>query len=291
MAQGVRRNAGWRLWMSHHHAGTPGRYRADVSTGSGPPAENTSAQTGVSTGTDTGESERKDSPRPEPDKGWVRSSLWPWPALAVAVIALAGYVFGWLGAVVTAGQAVASLLFVAGDTMLNPRKRAWLAISAVVAGAAVVLVLLWQAHALGFLRNRNSGRTTSSNSVPTTGPTDLSGRTITQAMLKSLNLRGAVLSGAKLDHLSLTDQSLNGVVAPGSSFIGSDLRGVPMRGGEFPGADFTGACLRGADLSGAELNGANITGADITGIDLPPSVRRMLIGKPASPGTYVPSCH
>jgi hypothetical protein len=200
-------------------------------------------------------------------------------------------VFGWLGAVVTAGQAVASLLFVAGDTMLNPKKRAWLAISAVIVGAAVVLVLLWQAHALGFLRNRNSGRTTSPNSVQTAGPADLGGRTITQAMLKSLNLRGAVLSGAKLDHLSLTDQSLNGVVAPGSSFIGSDLRGVPMRGGDFPGADFTGACLRGADLAGAELNGANITGADITGIDLPPSVRRTLIGKPASPGTHVPSCH
>ena len=62
-------------------------------------------------------------------------------------------------------------------------------------------------------------------------------------------------------------------------------------GAEFPGADFTGACLRGADLAGAELNGANITGADITGIDLPPSVRRTLIGKPASPRTHVPSCH
>ena len=277
--------------MSHHHAGAAGRYLADVSTGSGPPAENAAAQTGVATGIGADRPERKDSLRPKPDKGWIRSSLWPWPALAVAVIALAGYVFGWFGAVVTTGQAVASLLFVAGDTLLGLRKRAWLAISAVVAGAAVVLVLLWQAHALGFLRSRNSVQTTSPNSVQTAGPTDLSGRTITQAMLKSLNLRGAVLSGTKLDHLSLTDQSLNGTVAPGSSFIGSDLQRVPMRGGEFPGADFTGACLRGADLAGAELNGAIITGADITGTDLRPSVRRTLIGKPASPSTHVPSCH
>jgi hypothetical protein len=215
--------------------------------------------------------------------------LWPWPALAIAAIALAGYVFGWLGAVIVAGQAVASLLFVAGDTLLDLRKRAWLAVVAVVAGAAVVLVLLWQAHALKFVRSGNYGR--SANPVPTSTPTDLTGRTITQAMLNGLSLRGAVLSGSKLDHLSLTGQSLNGVVAPGSSFVGSDLRGVPMRGAELSGADFTGACLRGADLAGAELNGANVTAADITGTDLPPAVRRTLIGKPAAPGTHVPSCH
>ena len=257
------------------------RYLADVSTGSGPPAENTAAhapaaQAGVPGGT------------PEPGNGGIRSSLWPWPALAIAVIALAGYVFGWLGAVIAAGQAVASLLFVAGDALLDLKRRAWLAIVAVVAGAAVVLVLLWQVHALEFVRSGNSGR--GGNSGQTSTLADLTGRTVTQAMLNGLSLRGAVLSGSKLDHLSLTDQSLNGVVAPGSSFIGSDLRGVPMRGAEFPGANFTGACLRGADLAGAELNGANITGADVTGIDLPSAVRRTLIGKPAAPGTHVPSC-
>ena len=260
-----------------------GRYLADVPTGSGPLADNTASQADVSTGTDTSGSGGEDLLSTEPDKGWARSALWPWPAVAVAIIALAGYRFGWLGAVVAAGQAVASLLFVAGDTLLNLKKRTWLAISAVVAGAAVVLVLLWQAHAVGFVRTANSGQTSTQ--------AELTGRTITQAMLKTLNLRGAVLSGTNLDHLSLTNQSLNGVVAPGSSFVGSDLRDVPMRGGEFPGADFTGACLHGADFAGAVLNGANVTGADMTGIDLPSAVRRTLIGKPASPGTHVPSCH
>jgi hypothetical protein len=195
---------------------------------------------------------------------------------------MAGYLFGWLGAVVATGQAIASLLFVAGDTLLDLRRHTWLAVSAVTAGAAVVLVLLWQAHALGFVRSGSSGQTRT--------PTTLTGRAITQAMLKGLNLRGAMLSGTKLDHLSLTSQSLNGAVAPGSSFVGSDLQGVPMRGGEFSGADFTGACLRDADLAGAELNGAKITGADITGIDLPSSVRQTMIGKPARPGAHVPSC-
>ena len=258
------------------------RYLADVPTGSGPPAGNTAAQAATA---QAGVPEDA----PEPRNGWVRSSLWPWPALAIAVIALAGYVFGWLGAVIAGGQAVASLLFVAGDTLLDLKRRAWLAVVAVVAGVAVVLVLLWQAHALKFVRSGNSGP--GGNSGGTSTPADLTGRTITQAMLNGLSLRGAVLSGSNLDHLSLTGQSLNGVVAPGSSFIGSDLQGVPMRGAELPGANFTGACLRGADLAGAELNGANITGADITGTDLPTAVRRTLIGKQAAPGTHVPSCH
>ena len=268
--------------MSHHHAASLGRYLADVPIGSGPPTENTASQTPASTGNATDESGRKNSYTMEPYKGWARSSLWPWPALAVAIIALAGYLFGWLGAVVAAGQAVASLLFVAGDTLLDLKRRTWLAVSAVVVGAAVVLVLLWQTQALGFVRSRSPS--------PVSGPTDLVGRTVTQTMLKGLILRGAMLSGTKLDYLSLASKSLNGVVAPGSSFIGSDLRGVPMRGAEFAGADFSGACLRGADLAGAQLNGANITGADITGVDLPPSIMRTLIGKPTSPGTHVRSC-
>ncbi len=208
--------------------------------------------------------------------------MWPWPAIAITAIALAGALFGWLGAVVVAGQTVATLLFVAGDTLLERGKRARLALSAVVAGAAVALLLLWQAHAIGILRTGSSGHASK--------PTDLTGRTITQPMLKGLNLRGATLSGAKLDHLALTSKSLNGAVAAGSSFIGSDLRGVSMRGAELPGANFSKACLRGADLAGAVLNGADITGADITGIDLPPSVRKTLIGKPAPPSAHIPSC-
>jgi hypothetical protein len=125
----------------------------------------------------------------------------------------------------------------------------------------------------------------------TGGPTDLTGRTITPTMLKGLHLRGATLAGTKLDGLSLIHKSLNGAVAPGSSFIRADLQRVPMRGAELPGANFSWACLRYADLAGAELNGANITGADMTGVRLPPSVRRTMIGKPASPGTHIRSCH
>ena len=270
------------------------RYLADVSTGSEPPAENAAAQASaaaepsVLADSGAGKAARKNPSVSDPRRGWIRSSLWPWPALAIAVIALAGYVFGWLGAVVVAGQAVASLLFVAGDTLLDLERRTRLAVAAVLAGSAVVLVLLWQAHALGFARSAQPGQ--GENSGQTSALTELAGRTITQIMLEGLSLRGAVLSGARLDHLSLVSQSLNGVVGPGSSFTGSDLQGVPMRGAVLPGANFTDACLRGADLSGAELNGANITGADITGIELPSTERQTLIGKPASSGTHVLSC-
>jgi len=133
--------------------------------------------------------------------------------------------------------------------------------------------------------------TRSSSPGRTRAPTDLTGRAITTTMLAGLNLRGATLAGTKLDGLSLIHKSLNGAVAPGSSFIGSDLQKVPMRGAELPGANFSRACLRYADLAGAELNGANITGADITGVRLPASVRRTMIGKPASPGARIRSCH
>jgi Pentapeptide repeats (8 copies) len=268
--------------MSHHRAVTVGRYLADVATGSGPPTRDTGqATTPASTGADV--SQRKRSPRSDSGGAWLRSSVWPWPALAVTAIALAGYLFGWLGAVVVAGQTVATLLFVAGDSLLDSKKRTWLTVSAVAAGSVVVIILLWQAHAIGLLRSRTAGEAR--------GSANLVGRTLTQTMVEGLNLRGAMLSGAELDHLSLVGKSLNGAIAPGSSFIGTNLQRVPMRGGEFPGANFSGACLRDADLAGAELDGANVAGADITGTGLPHKVVKTLVGKPAPSGTHVRSCH
>jgi hypothetical protein len=191
-----------------------------------------------------------------------------------------GYLFGWLGAIVVASQTAATLLFVAGDSLV--KKRTWLAATAVGAGSALVLVLLWQVHAVGPVRT--------SNSAQGSGPADLVGRTVTQAMVKRVNLRGAMLSGTKLDRLVLTGKSLDGAVAPGSSFIESNLSHVSMRGAQLSGANFIGACLHRADLAGAELNGADIAGADISGLDLPTRVMRTLIGKPARRGTHVPSC-
>jgi Pentapeptide repeats (8 copies) len=269
--------------MSYHRTGHMGRYLADVTTGPGSPTEGTAAQASAPTSTGADMSGKKNSSEPDGHRAWIRSSVWPWPALAVTAIALAGYLFGILGAVVVAGQTVATLLFVAGDSLLGRKKRTSLAVLAVGAGAVVVLVLLWQAHAIGLVRSRNSGEVS--------GPIDLVGRTITQTMLKGLNLRGAVLSGATVDGRSLTSNNLDGAVAPGSSFIGSNLQAVPMRGAELPGANFSRACLRRADLAGAELSGANITGADITGIDLPPSVMKTLVGRPAPSGARVASCY
>jgi hypothetical protein len=266
--------------MSYHPAGTLGRYLADVATRSGSPAGGAPAKQPGAEGAGTGASEQTKALAANYRKGWFRTSVWPWPPIAVTAIALAGYLFGWLGAIVVAGQTVATLLFVTGDSLV--KKRTWLATSAVGVGAALVLVLLWQIHAIGPVRGKNTGQTS--------GPVDLAGHTVTQAMLKLLDLRGATLSGATLDHLVLTGKSLNGAVAPGSSFIGSNLGGVPMRGAELSGANFIGACLQGADLAGAELNGADIAGADITGLDLPASVMNTLVGKPAPSGARVSSC-
>jgi Pentapeptide repeats (8 copies) len=266
--------------MSQYHAVTLGRYLADVLIGAVPPQATAPAQSPGST--TPRPKKQNNSHRADSSKGWIRSSLWPWPAIAITAIALAGALFGWLGAVVVAGQTVATLLFVAGDTLLERDKRARLAVSAVVAGAAVALLMLWQLHTIGVLRTGSSHHASR--------PTDLTGRIVSQAMLKRLNLRGAMLSGAQLDHLNLTSKSLNGAVAPGSSFVGSDLRRVAMRGADFPGANFTGACLRDADLAGAVLNGVTITGADITGVHLPRSVRKTLVGKPAAVDAHVSSC-
>jgi Pentapeptide repeats (8 copies) len=270
--------------MSHHHARTQGRYLAGVAAASESSTDKVAGQANASSGVGAGPKQQS-SPEADGRKVWVWSSLWPWPALAIVVISVAGSLFSWPGAVLGVGVTVATLLLVAGYTLLDLKKLKRLAVSAGVAlvvSLAVILVLLWQVRAVGFGRGSSPGHTS--------GSADLAGRTVTQLMLKGLNLRGAMLSGTKLDHLSLTHKSLNGAVAPGSSFIGSDLQKVPMRGAELPGANFSGACLRYADLAGAELNGAIITGADVTGVDLPPSVLRTLIGKPAAPDVRVPSC-
>lgn len=253
-----------------------------MAVGSGLPSEGTAAQASGSTDAGAGDRAPQNTGTRESALSWRRTSAWPWPAVAVAAAGLAGYLFGAVAALLVAGQTVATLLFVAGDNPPDRRRRSWLTVSAVAAGMFVVAALFWQASSIGLLRHVGPSRTS--------GPTDLAGRTVTESMLKGVDLRGATLSGANFDGLSLVRFSLAGSIAPGASFIGSDLRGVSLRGADLRGANFTMACLRDSHLDGAELTGANITGADITGIKLPAKVRRTLFGKAARGGVHIRSC-
>jgi Pentapeptide repeats (8 copies) len=208
---------------------------------------------------------------------WERWSLWPWPALAVTVIAVAGALFGEIGALLVFSQTVATLLFVAGEQLLQKSMRPKIAVAAVVVGSLTVMLLLPRLH-------------TGTRVAPVTGTPDLRGKRVTPAMLRNLSLRGALLDGARLPGLDLRGKNLAGASAAGASFAHARLDGVSMRGADLIGADFASACLRGADLAGAELDGADVAGADMTGVAIPRSVRMRLVGRPLSRGSPKSPC-
>ena len=224
----------------------------------------------------------KEPPIPGSRTAWLRSSVWPLPAIAVTAIALAGYLFGWLGAVIVAGQTAATLLFVAGDSLLDRKKRTSLAVLAVAAGTAVVLALLWQAHAVRlagqpkFWSNERAVKPGRPHYYP-------------DAAAESQPSRRGVLGAARW------------TTSPSAARASTARSPLAARSSEVTCREFRCAAQnsRGkisagrasvGGLAGAELNGANIAGADITGIDLPPSVMKTLVGKPAPSGTHVPSC-
>ena len=253
-----------------------------MTVGSGPSREDAAAQSGQNSSANAGDQTLESTSASESPRSWRRTSAWPWPAVAVTAVALAGYLFGTLGALLVAGQTVATLLFVAGDYPPNRSRRSWLTVSAVAAGILVIAGLFWQAHSMGLLPKEQSR--------PASGPVDLAGSTVTESILKGIDLRGADLSGANFDGLSLIHLSLAGAMAPGASFVGTNLRGVSMQGADLRGANFSMACLRGSDLDGANLTGADITGADITGTNFPPNARKTLVGKAAPKEVKIPSC-
>ena len=157
-----------------------------------------------------------------PPKGWP---LWVWPAAAIALTAVAGYMLGIAGALTAASSSVAALTFVAGDFLYAGQRRRALAVVAVSLGVIILTVLLWQAKVPW-------GRLRVATRSATQGPVDLRGSTITQAQATMLDLRGAQLSGAVLDGLALSRKQMEGAVAPGASFRHANLVGrVASRGG------------------------------------------------------------
>jgi hypothetical protein len=226
---------------------------------------------------------KEEQPEPKVRRPWP---LWVWPAVAITFVAVGGYVLGTLGALIAAGQAVATLIFVGGDLLYEGEKRRAIAVTAVAVATLVVTVLLWQAQVPWLARPAGPGLTGGG-----TGPVDLRGRTVTAKTIRGLDLRGAQLSGATFDDgIDLRGRHLEGVVAAGASFQGAKLSGAALRGADLHGADLSRACLRGADITGADLIGAELSGADLHGLRLPSATTRTIRGKPARAGETVAGC-
>jgi Pentapeptide repeats (8 copies) len=203
------------------------------------------------------------SPPQQPAPAWW-SSLWLWPAVAIALAGIAGALFGALGALLVGGEALAALVVFAG-TLAFSRDR-WPAIAlgaAVAASLAVFVGLAWLKlpHHWG-----GPPRATATASAPApraswTPSANWSWHRVSQAMAQHANFRGADLNGANLAGLQLSHKNFDGVQANGASFRGSQLAFASFRG-----ASLRDACLEGAILTGADLAGADLTGADIAGV-------------------------
>lgn len=215
-----------------------------------------------------------------PPKGWP---LWVWPPLAIALIAIAGYIFGIAGALITAASAIAALIFVAGDLLYSGRQRRAWAVGALGIGVIILITLMWQTK-IPWTRSRAAMQT------GTSGTATLNGMRISQAQVNKLNLRGAQLSGAVLNGLVLRQKQMEGITASGASFRHADLSFASLRGADLNGADFSYSCLIGTDFTGALLDGANVDHAIINIHALPPSTVKKLTGVPISPGPNQIKC-
>jgi len=212
------------------------------------------------------QAELSTSPQPETAPRSRLFVVWLWPPAAIGVVAVAGQVFGALGAAMVLGQTAATVLCVAGLRLLDARVRIKVVASALGAGGLVLMVLL--VGAVPLVRER--------------GEPDLRGKTVTKAMVTGLHLRGADLADTRLDDRDLRqlpDRSLAGVDAPGASFRRAHLEGVSLRGAILIGADFTGACMHDVDLAGAVMTGAIVEGADVS---LDAETLKIVKGKPAA---------
>lgn len=198
--------------------------------------------------------------------------------MAISVVAVAGQLFGLLGAVVAAGSAVAGLLLVISDLTPQVRYRRVAVMLAVLVAAGAVSVWAWRSDVPWV---RGGTLTTWS------GPVAADGQRVRQETVAVTDFRGARLAGADLAGLDLREATLDGAVARGASFARADLSGVSLRGADLRGADLADACLAGADLAGAQLAGADVSGATIT---LSAQNLAQVVGTPARPGVRAEGC-
>jgi hypothetical protein len=220
------------------------------------------------------------SRRPRPAR---LSSLWLWPAVAIALTGIAGALFGTTGVLLVGGEALAVLVLTAGILTFSRDGRLPIGlVAAVVAVLAVLADLAWlsQFHDPGSHPVPVPTRSGSSAQ-----PVDWQWRTVTQEMAQRADFRGADLDNADLAGLQLSQKNLDGMQADGASFRGSDLEDASLRG-----ASLRGACLQGANLTGADLTGADFTGADVAGVTVSPRAKRTVFGWPGARAAPAAAC-
>jgi len=204
-------------------------------------------------------------------------SLWIWPVVALAVIALAGQLRDATAALLSAVVLVATLVLFIGDTL-----HLWFRLA--VLGVSIVLVAtLVTSQVSGFDRLFRPH-------VGDDGRMDLRGQQISADQVSNLDFQRARLSGAVLDNLSLVSKDFTKVIANGTSFRGADLTNTTWLGADLRGADFRGACLVEADFTGARLDGIDATGADTSGVILPPQAMTNSLWPAVVPSASVPAC-
>ena len=87
--------------------------------------------------------------------------------------------------------------------------------------------------------------------------------TVSEAIRRDANLRGANLSGADLRGANLSGADLRG-----ANLSGADLRGANLRDADLSGSNLSYANLRDADLCSADLSYADLRDADLCSADL-----------------------
>lgn len=230
---------------------------------------------------ESGQTDNDSRSAQQPRPGWL-SSLWLWPAAAIALAGIAGTLFGRTGALLVGGAALAVLLVAAGILTLTRDHGLAVGIAGMVAVGAVFASLAW-APELHRANSRPSPAATSSS--PPAQRLDWQWRTVSQGMAQRANFRGADLDNANLDGLKLTHKNFDGAQAVGASFRGSQLEDASLRG-----ASLQGACLEGANLTGADLTGADFSGADVAGVTVMPKEKRAALVWPTTKAGQAAAC-
>lgn len=217
----------------------------------------------------------------QPGHAWL-SSLWLWPAAAIALTGIAGTLFGRTGALLVGGEALATLALAAGILAVSRDRGLAIGMAALVGLGAVFAGLAW-APAFHHPVSRTAPIATSSG--PSAQTLDWQWRTITQGMARRANFRGADLDNANLDGLQLAHKNFAGAEANGASFRGSELEDANLRG-----ASLQGACLVGANLTGADLTGADFSGADVAGVTVLPKAKKAALSWSSARASTASAC-
>jgi len=222
---------------------------------------------------ESGQSSDSSRPSQRPGPAWP-SSLWVWPAAAIALTGIAGALFGTIGVLLVGGEALAVLVLAgAGILAITPDGRLPIGL---VAALMVVLAVFADLAWLPQFRHPGSHPVAApARPEPSARPVDWPWRTVSQGMAQRADFRGADLDDANLAGLQLAHKSFEGMQANGASFRGSDLEYASLRG-----ALLRGACLQGANLTGADLAGADFTGADVAGVTVSRSAKKAALGWP-----------